>query len=265
MGVSDPALAATLHEVRRSLALSFRQLLDLPLALLLLTLNGLARSRSKVGAGPFFDPERFDWIPAVEAHSAAIRRELEQLLQARDHIPTFQEVSPPQRALTQDDKWKTYFLIVYGHEVEANCAQCPRTFAALRHIPGLKTAMFSILAPHKRIPPHRGPFGGLLRYHLGLVIPERRDQLGIRVGDETRSWQAGKSLVFDDSWEHEAWNDSDQERVVLFVDFVRPLDFPIDRLCAASLRWLEQSQFVKEALERIQGWNERFPSARRTS
>lgn len=135
------------------------------------------------------------------------------------------EVSDAQRraGISNDDRWKTFFFRIYGYEVEANSRRCPRTRELLRCIPGMTTAMFSILAPSKQVPAHVGPFKGVLRYHLGLQVPATDDRCGIRVGDTVRHWEEGKSLVFDDTFVHEAWNHTDQDRVILFVDFLRPL------------------------------------------
>jgi beta-hydroxylase len=100
----------------------------------------------------------------------------------------------------------------------------------------MKTAFFSILAPGKHIAPHRGPSAGVLRYHLGLKIPVQAERCRIRVRDEYAHWREGASLVFDDTYEHEVWNDTDEERVVLFLDVVRPLPFPVAQLNAGFLR-----------------------------
>ncbi len=179
------------------------------------------------GRRVFFDPADFPWTAAIEAGWPAIRRELEEVLRDRDQIPNFQDISEDQKLITEGDDWKTFFFFGYGHEVPANCARCPETTRLLRHIPGLKTAMFSILVPGKHIPEHRGPYKGVLRYHLALMIPPPEGSCRIRVADEVRLWREGRSLIFDDSWLHEAWNDGEGDRVVLFVDFERPLPFPL--------------------------------------
>ena len=200
----------------------------LPIVLLFLLFKQLATWAnyrfSLVGDHFFFEKEKFAWVPDVEAATPAIQAELEKVLQVKEQLPNFQDVLKGQARLTNDNKWKTYFFYMYGEEVESNCKDCPDTIAALQKIPGLKTAFFSILEPRKHIPPHEGPFNGVLRYHLGLRIPGDND-CRIRVGDELGYWSDGDSLVFDDSYEHEAWNDTDSERVVLFVDFERPLPF----------------------------------------
>jgi aspartyl/asparaginyl beta-hydroxylase (cupin superfamily) len=139
--------------------------------------------------------------------------------------------------LTQDDQWKTFFFYAFGNKEKENCARCPGTVRILDKIPGMNTAMFSILGPGKHIPPHRGPYKGVLRYHLGLIIPKPDGSCRIRVGNDVRAWKEGKSLIFDDSHEHEVWNDSDSYRVVLFVNFVRPTIFPLSAV-NQSILWM---------------------------
>jgi ornithine lipid ester-linked acyl 2-hydroxylase len=201
------------------------------------------------GERTFFDPAAFPWIERLEAGAREIRAELDALLVHRDLIPNFQEISADQARLTEGDQWKTFFLYGYGHKIDANCARCPRTTELLSLIPNMKTAMFSILAPRKHIPEHRGVYKGILRYHLGLVIPEPAEQCRIRVGGDVRSWTFGKSLVFDDSHPHEAWNDSNEQRVVLFVDFLRPLPLPLDLLNRWMVRRISKTPFVLQAIQ----------------
>jgi beta-hydroxylase len=123
--------------------------------------------------------------------------------------------------------------------------------------------MFSILGPHKRIPPHGGPYKGVLRYHLGLRVPGPADACGITVRGETRQWGEGRSLVFDDVWEHSAWNESDDLRVVLFVDFIRPMRPPASLLNAVVLKLIAYSPFVQDGKARHQAWEKRFEEVRK--
>jgi len=213
---------------------------------------------SRVGTPAFFDPKLFPWIPKLEAATPAIRRELDSLLGFIDHLPNFQDLSPDQRYLTDDAGWKTYFFYAFGLPIPKACRRCPDTARALRAIPGMKTAFYSILRPGKHLPLHRGPYNGVLRLHLALRIPEPRLKCGIRVGDEVRHWDEGKVLVFDDCYQHEAWNDTDGVRVVLFIDIVRPLRFP-----ASFVNWLltwgiALSPFVLGAAGRHLAWERRF-------
>jgi ornithine lipid ester-linked acyl 2-hydroxylase len=182
------------------------------------------------GDKTFFAPEAFPWAAGIESEWKSVRKELDALMTRREEIPNFQDVSKAQSALTKDDEWKTFFFYSFGNKNKENCARCPETVRLLNQIPGMKTGMFSILSPRKHIPPHRGPYKGVLRYHLGLIIPGNPDNCKIRVGNEIRSWQEGKSMIFDDSNEHEVWNETDSYRVVLFVDFVRPTIFPLSTI-----------------------------------
>ncbi|WP_406817912.1 aspartyl/asparaginyl beta-hydroxylase domain-containing protein [Mycobacterium sp. M23085] len=198
---------------------------------------------SKCGDKEFFDPKDFAWVADIEADWRKVRAELDALLPYAADIPTFQELQPAQQALTQDDGWKTFFFYAYGLKARANCRRCPETAKLLKKMPGMKTAFFSILAPGKHLPPHRGPWKGVLRLHLALLIPEPAEMCAIRVGSQTRHWEEGRVMIFDDTYEHEAWNRTDGVRVVLFVDIMRPMRFPANLLNAA-FTWLIAMPFV---------------------
>jgi beta-hydroxylase len=215
----------------------------------------LVRRFSSVGQHTFFAPEQFGWIAPVEAGWPAIRDELRNVLRERARIPSFHEVSSEQLKITHDDKWKTYWFCAYGRKFADNCRRCPETARLLETIPGMKTAFFSILAPRKHIPEHRGPYGGVLRYHLGLVVPQQENACRIRVGGEIAHWEEGRSVVFDDTYLHEVWNDTDEERVVLFVDFARPLPFPLSLLNDLAIRLFAQSEYIQEIVEKVERWN----------
>ena len=203
------------------------------------------------GKKTFFDPESFPWVATVEAEWMAIRKELDRLLVRRDEIPNFQDISEKQKALTEGEQWKMFYLYAYGVKAEENCARCPETVRVLQRIPGMKTAMFSILAPKKHIPEHRGMYKGVLRYHLGLIIPGPEGCCRIRVGKDVRSWAEGKSLIFDDSHPHEVWNDTDSYRVVLFVDLVRPLFFPLSLLNRSIIWTIARTPSITEPMDRV--------------
>jgi aspartyl/asparaginyl beta-hydroxylase (cupin superfamily) len=141
---------------------------------------------------------------------------------------------------------------------KANIAACPQTWRICQNIPGLITVMFSILEPGKHLPPHRGPYNGVLRLHLGLIVPEPREQLGIRVGSEVYRWREGQAVIFDDAYEHEAWNRTDHTRVVLFVDFVKPLRFPGNFFNWLLLRLAVFTPFIREGTENQRKWEQRF-------
>lgn len=199
----------------------------------------------------FFDDSQFPWIRDIEANWHKIQAELEEVLTERNHIPNFQDVSPDQAHLAKEDHWKTFFLYAYGYEAPKNTLRCPETTRLVKQIPGMKTAFFSILSKGTHIPPHCGPYKGLLRYHLGLIIPDEQ-ACRIRVGDTIAHWSEGKSLVFDDTFEHEVWNDSSDERVILFVDFLRPLPRALDALNRLFVYLVGLSPLVQDALKNFE-------------
>ena len=218
----------------------------------------LIRHFSSVGHPAFFDAKQFGWIAHVEADWTAIRDELREVLRERASIPSFHEVSPDQLKITHDDKWKTYWLCAYGRRMAENCRRCPATTRLIEAIPQMSTAFFSILAPRKHIPEHRGPYSGVLRYHLGLIVPQKPAACRIRVGSEVAHWEAGRSIVFDDTYPHEVWNDTDEERVVLFVDFARPLPFPVSWLNAGIVRLFGRSGYIQDIVDNVHEWNRLF-------
>jgi ornithine lipid ester-linked acyl 2-hydroxylase len=214
--------------------------------------------RSLVGDAAFFETGRFPWIAEVEANWMTIREELEGVLADREALPNFQDISKDQIEITDDDRWKTFFLYGYGFEAKLGVQMCPKTAELMRGVPGMTTAMFSILSPRKHILDHRGPYKGVLRYHLGLIVPGDAPACRIRVGDEIRHWEEGKSLIFDDTFNHEVWNDTDQTRVVLFVDVLRPLPSPWDQVNRLIVKAIGWSPFVLDAKRNQQAWERRF-------
>ena len=225
---------------------------------ILLPIERFIGKRSLVGDATFFPLERFPWVSHIEQNAAVIRQEVEALLEDRENLPNFQDISKDQIEITDDDRWKTLFLYGYGFEAELGVELMPRTAALMREIPGMTTAMISILSPRKHILPHRGPYKGVLRYHLGLIVPEDAESCRIRVGDDIRHWEEGKSLVFDDTFNHEVWNDTEETRVVLFVDVLRPLPFPESFINRLIIRAIGISPFVLDAKRNNQAWERRY-------
>ncbi|MFI5042108.1 MAG: aspartyl/asparaginyl beta-hydroxylase domain-containing protein [Acidimicrobiales bacterium] len=213
---------------------------------------------SEVATSPFLEPATFPWVADLEAGWADIRAELDEVMVHRRELPNFQDITPDVGTITADDQWKTFFFFGYGYRSDANCGRCPRTAALLDAVPDLTTAFFSILEPHKHIDEHRGPYRGVLRYHLGLLVPEPAEACGIRVGGEVRHWREGQSLLFDDGYEHTAWNDADGPRAVLFVDVLRPLRRPAAIVNRGLVRAIAVSPFVRDAKRRHERWERRF-------
>jgi len=184
----------------------------------------------------FFEREEFAWVPTAEAAWRDIRDELDACLSADDpaslgFAPYVDHQSGTHEAkiwseINRSERWSVLHFYRHGQRREDAHTRCPATSAILesielQRIPGYgPEAMFSLLHPRTRIPAHYGSVNGRLIVHLPLVVPPRCG--GIRVGSETRTWQEGRILAFDDSFEHEAWNDSDALRSVLIFDTWNP-------------------------------------------
>ncbi len=213
---------------------------------------------SKVGNPAIYDNALFPWTAAIEREWPLIRTELERVLVRKDDLPGFHEIASDVASISRDRGWKSFILCGYGFRSAANIAACPETWRICRTIPGLITVMFSILEPGKHLPPHRGPYNGVLRLHLGLIVPEPRRDLGIRVGQQVYRWEEGRTVVFDDAYEHEAWNRTPHTRVVLFVDFVKPLRFPARFVNWLLLNLAMFSPFIREGTQRHKAWEAKF-------
>ena len=213
---------------------------------------------AKLGNPCVYDNALFPWVAAIEREWGTIRRELEGVLRRKDDLASFQDISADVATITRDAGWKTFLFTGYGVSSRRNTALCPETWRIVQRVPGLKTAMFSIFEPGKHLPKHRGPYNGVLRLHLGLMVPEPRENAAIRVGPQVLHWQEGRVLIFDDAYEHEAWNRTGALRVVLFVDFVRPLWFPANLLNWLLLNVAVFTPFVREGYDNHRKWERRF-------
>ena len=192
----------------------------------------------RLPAVPFFERELFPFLAELETKTAVIRAELEAALaSARDRFVPYIQYAPGQPVnqwgeLNHSLSWSTLHLWRNGKPVEENLARCPETARALAAMPladidGLcPNAMFSALAPKSHIPPHNGETNARVVAHLPLIVPEA---CSYRVGFDWRRWQVGETLIFDDTIEHEARNDSDELRVVLIFDLWNPLLIPTER------------------------------------
>src|SRR5690242_16040159 len=205
-----------------------------------------------------YNTETFPWVGELEAGWREIRAELDQVMHYRDEIPSFQEILKEVATIQTDNDWKTFFLAGIGMDCTENAKRCPETMRLLGKIPGMKTAFFSILSPHKHIPAHRGAYNGVLRFHLGLLVPEPREKVRIRIGNDFRNWSEGKALIFDDTYNHEVWNDTDGYRVVLFVDFTRPLKQPWHWFNERLLNIGALAPFLREAGKKQSAWQKKF-------
>ncbi|MGF1640150.1 MAG: aspartyl/asparaginyl beta-hydroxylase domain-containing protein [Rhodospirillales bacterium] len=218
----------------------------------------LMASQSLVPNDPVLDSELFPWVSLLEDNWRDIRAELDAVLRYRDVIPRFQDVSPDQYRISPDDMWKTFMLFGFGFRADLNCQLCPKTTACLERIPGLKTAFFSILAPGKHVPSHKGVTKAFVRCHLGLIVPREREKCLMTVDDVPCVWEEGHAFVFDDTFPHEVTNATDQQRVVLLIDVDRPMRLA-GRLASHLAMWLfKKTAYVKDARRNYLQWEDRL-------
>lgn len=213
---------------------------------------------SQVPTTPFLDPGQFEWTKPLEKNWGLIRQEADEILKNKEAIPNFQDISEDQKSLTQDNNWKTYFFYGFGYKAEENCARCPETTRLVESVPGMTTAFFSILEPGKHIPAHRGVYKGFLRYHLGLLIPEPKEECKIRVDDTYAFWEEGKSMVFDDTYDHEVWNNTNGIRVILFMDVIRPMSFPASLINNTIINAIKHTGYIQDAKKNQEAWAQKF-------
>jgi tetratricopeptide (TPR) repeat protein len=199
---------------------------------------------------PFYERSHFPWLNTLEAATETIQGELQAILQEdRQGFEPYMQI-PTGAPLNQwaelnhSRLWSTFHIWRNGTRVEDACKRCPKTAALLdrlplAHQPGYgPTALFSVLSPRTRIPPHTGSTNIRLLVHLPLILPPG---CAFRVGNETQPWRMNEAWVFDDTIEHEAWNDSDDDRVILIFDVWNPLLSVAEReLCCEMMLALRE-------------------------
>ena len=205
----------------------------------------------RLAAIPFHDRDTFPWLAELEAATPTVAAEMEEAVAHDwDRFGPYIEFPPgvptnQWAELNHNRAWSTLYLWRDGRRFDEACARCPQTAGLLARLPMLHqpgfgpTAMFSALAPRTRIPPHTGSSNARLIVHLPLRLP---GPAGFRVGNVTRQWRMGEAWVFDDTIEHEAWNDADETRVILIFDIWHPALSAREReavtaMIAARARW----------------------------
>ena len=214
----------------------------------------LIASSSLVPNDPVLDVRLFSWTQLLRDHWQEIRAEAMDVALQVNASPSLAAISPDHRAIAQMDMWRSFFLWGYGYRIDENADRCPVTSALVERVPGLNSAFFSILAPGTHIPAHRGVSKGLITCHLGLVVPRAGD-VRMRVDRRIVRWSEGETLVFDDTYDHEVWNETQGTRVVLLLQFERPLRNPGKWIADLFLSVVRRSAFVQEARRNIADWN----------
>ena len=188
---------------------------------LLAPINVFLYAFSAIPNRPYTPVDTFPELDKLRANAAAIREEgLALMAHARMKSPD-QKDDAGFNSFAKSG-WKRFYLKWYGDAHPSAQRLCPRTTALLREIPGVSAAMFATLPPGAVLNPHKDPYAGSLRYHLGLVTPND-DRCQIVVDGQPYSWRDGEGVIFDETYIHRAENGTDVERLILFCDVARPM------------------------------------------
>jgi ornithine lipid ester-linked acyl 2-hydroxylase len=201
------------------------------------------------------DKAHFAWMPLLEAHWQDIRDEA-VAIRAQD-IPSLGDISFDHGRIAADRRWRAFFLKGYGYRMEANARRAPVTAALIEKVPGLVTANFSVLEAGGHIPRHWGMTKGMLTYHLALKSPAERDKCRMHIEEGDRlhvmRWDEGQSFIFDDMFNHEVWNETDEDRYILLIQIKRPCGFLgnlIQNTFLSAVRYSRFVQDIKKAIDR---------------
>jgi beta-hydroxylase len=224
---------------RQSKAVKFGKRLRKPL-------NRFLARQSLISTDRFIDPGDVPGLDVLKENWEAIRDEALAVMAGNEEVPSLGRISPDHRRIAPDEAWKSFFFNAYGYSSLVNRSRCPRTAEVIDKVPNVVVAFYSIFDTGTRIPLHKGVTKAMLNVHLGLSVPPEKDACGIRVEGEVRHWQEGELLVFDETNRHEAWNDSSQPRIVLFLQVMRPMNWLGRLVGKAFLALVKRTTYVQD-------------------
>jgi aspartyl/asparaginyl beta-hydroxylase (cupin superfamily) len=200
------------------------------------------------------DKSAFPWTAILDRNWRDVRDEAVRI--RTEDIPSLGDISFDHGRIAADRRWKSFFLKGYGYRMGGNWQRAPITTALVEKVPGLVTACFSVLEAGGHIPRHYGMTKGMLTYHLALKVPAERAQcrMTIEEADELHvmSWEEGQSFLFDDMYNHEVWNETNEDRYILLIQIKRP--------CRGIAHWIQNlflfgvrySRFVQDIRRNIE-------------
>jgi beta-hydroxylase len=209
----------------------------------------------------FFNVSDFHWASVLESKVEVILGELKHNF----HNKFWMNEHPDYVSGEDYNAWQTLTLLFWGIKNEKLIESFPETSKIISEVPGLITAQFSLLKGMTNIKPHKGYSSMVLRSHLPLVVPAGAEKCALMIETEIQHWHKGKLLIFDDSYLHSAWNNSNENRIVLMFDFVKPgVEYSVKEICEYKLvnhvdeylnriapkevwlQWLKQGSFPPE-------------------
>lgn len=225
-------------------------------------LNQFLSRFSLVGDTPTYDAALFPWLAGLVDRLPAIREEALAVLRHREAIPPFRDFAPGhERIAGGPDDWRSFFFYGYGYPTEENLIRCPDTTAALAAVPGLVSAMYSIVGPGAHIRRHRGVSKAIMTTHIPLIVPRNAERCRMEVDTETVVWRVGQPAIFDDTYPHEVWNDTPDIRVVLLIQFRRPMRQPGRFVADAVVSFIRHSSFIQRARRNLPYWEQAYAAA----
>jgi beta-hydroxylase len=180
---------------------------------------------SLLGDKKFFNPHDVALSKDLLDNYQEIKKEVDAILARYDDLAVFQNISANQSYIVNDDKWRMFFFRVFGVNVKKNQSITPVIASVINKHDNIVSAYISVLGPQTYLNPHHGPWSGIIRMHLGVVVPGH-NQCALIVEGETYHWKEGEIVLFDDTFEHMALNATDKPRAILFFDIDRPLPQP---------------------------------------
>ena len=205
-----------------------------------------AFGQSLVGDTPIINPSEVPGLTEVAPRWQEFRYEIEPLMRERENIPPLGKISPDHRRIASTPAWKSFFFEGYGYESTANKARCPKLVNAIDSIPGVVVAFLSIMEPGTHVPLHRGLTKSWLNCHLPLILPDDGKRCEIAIDDQVHQWRYGEWLVFDETYPHEVWNESNQPRVMLLLQVQRQMRWPGRLVTRGIYHGVRNSSFVDD-------------------
>jgi len=209
------------------------------------------------GDRKFFEPSLTPLSRELEENYFHILAETKKIMARYDDFAPFQDISPDQTYISNDDKWRMFFLKGAGITFKKNASNFPALMNILNKDKRVVSAYLSVLGPEKALNPHEGPWAGVLRMHMGLIIPDP-EKCHINVEGDKYHWQNGRVVLFDDTYNHYAVNETDELRVILFIDYMRPMRFPYNLINSAVMKISWAFPFIWRPLLRHRRWSRKF-------
>ncbi|MCU1716747.1 aspartyl/asparaginyl beta-hydroxylase domain-containing protein [Pseudomonas sp. 5P_3.1_Bac2] len=210
--------------------------------------NSLMYLFSKAPPKPYLDRQQFPELDVLKDNWQTFREEALNLFD-EGYIRAALDNNEAGFGSFFKKGWKRFYLTWYDGPLPSAQQLCPKSVALISQIPNVKGAMFALLPGNSHLNPHRDPFAGSLRYHLGLSTPNS-DACRIYVDGEPYAWRDGDDVMFDETYVHWVKNETEQTRVILFCDIERPLRWP---LLGRFNRWMSALLGRATAPQNVEG------------